>query len=376
MSAVGSGRLFSLDAARGFAVFAMVIAHTSPFIRPAPKAVELVEDALNDVAAPLFALIIGVTVAVTGPAPSTADPSARRRYQLQTAVKAAALIGIGILLELAPSGVNIVLQTLGVTMLLAIPLLFARVRTLLVWAAALMVVGPGIVTGLRVLAESRPELVFPRTPLTVLLDLLALNPGYQVLAFLPLLLAGIAIGRTVLSDRRPMTVLLAVSFAALLPMQLWKSLDLAGTGLRGGYVEVWREAPLALCAFALIVLLTDLASDRVAAMRRVFAPFSVQGRLALSVYAFHVLVLMWLFAVRATASPETLPWFAPPRGWLLQIGLVTACWMFSAAWWRWLGVGPIERVIGALSGRHPWSSVWATSRRTHISRRERTGAPV
>lgn len=351
-----SSRFFALDAARGFAVFAMVVAHTSPFILPTPKAVEFAESVLNDVAAPLFALIIGVTVAVAGPS-ADADAAVRSRYRLQTAVKAVALIGLGFLLELAPSGVNVVLDYLGATMLVALPFLFVRVRTLLVWAAVLTAIGPGIVTALRSLTLTFPQLLHPQTPLTVLLDWLALGRGYQVLAFLPLLLAGIALGRTILHERRAIRILLVASLVVFVPMQLWKTLDLPGTGIRGGYVEVWREAPLAFGALACVLLLAGLAPERV---RRVtgptFEPLAVQGRLALSVYVFHVAILMWIFALRATASPETAPWFSSPRGWAIQIGLVVVCWAFSAAWWRWIGTGPVERLLGALSGRHPLRS--------------------
>lgn len=60
-------RVFSLDAARGFAIFAMIVAHTYIFISPAHILVAYAEGTLNHLAAPLFALIIGVTIAVTGP---------------------------------------------------------------------------------------------------------------------------------------------------------------------------------------------------------------------------------------------------------------------------------------------------------------------
>jgi hypothetical protein len=78
--------------------------------------VGLVESLLNDVTAPLFALVIGVTVAVTAAPPGTATAQ-RRRYQNQTAIRAGALIAIGLLLDVRFSGVAVVLPHLGVTML-------------------------------------------------------------------------------------------------------------------------------------------------------------------------------------------------------------------------------------------------------------------
>ncbi len=350
-------RLFGIDAARGFAIFAMVIAHTTVFVQPMPGFLAKAEGLLNDVAAPLFALIIGVTFAISGPRQSAAGDE-RRRFRLQTAVKAGLLIALGLLLEAAPSGVNVVLDYLGITMLLALPVVFASARTLLIWAGALTVLGPGIVTWLRGIASEAPALIAPRTFGTTLLDWIALGTGYQALSLLPLVLIGTAIGRTVLSRRGPMLVLLITSSVAVVPPMLWQMLDLPGTEIRGGYVEVLRELPLALAAFAGIVLLTDLAPSRVAAAsRRLFEPAAVQGRLALSVYVFHVGILMWLTALRLSQSPETLVWLSPPRGYLVQLGLVVVCWAFAAVWWRFVGTGPLERIFGIITGRHRWSAM-------------------
>ncbi|WP_162903771.1 heparan-alpha-glucosaminide N-acetyltransferase domain-containing protein [Leucobacter sp. wl10] len=357
-----TARYYSLDAARGFALFAMVIAHTGPFLKPAPMIIAYPESILNDVAAPLFMLSIGVTATIAGP-PIGADAGDRRRYRLQTAVRAVILIALGFLLEFAPSGVNIVLDYIGVAMLLALPFLFARTRTLLIWAAALIAIGPGLVTWLRGLAVTVPELVYPTTPVTIALDWIALGHGYQALAFLPILLIGLVLGRTILRNRAAMFVLFHASVVAFIPIELWRILDLPGTGIRGGYVEVLRELPLALGAFALIALLTDLGPDRlVTGARRVFEPLSVQGRLGLSIYALHVLVLMGIWAARnASASSGAVTWFSWPRGAAIQIGLVVFCWLFAAAWWRWLGPGPIERVVGVVSGRHPLSSLTSSA---------------
>ncbi len=344
-------RLLAVDAARGFAVVAMIIAHTAPFLRPAPRAVELAESLLNDVAAPLFALVIGVTVAVTAAPPGTARAQ-RRRYQVQTAVRAGALLAIGLLLDIRFSGVVVVLQHLGVTMLAMLPFLFARTRQLVIWGVSLLLVGPAVVTWFRVYGV---PVLSPSTPSAVraMLDWFVLGRSYQALTLLPLALIGIVIGRTILGSRRAMIILLAAAVAGFLTVQLWIALDLPGRSLRGGYVEAWREAPLALGALAAIVLLADLAPDR---LLRVTVPparaVAVMGTMSLSVYVLHVVILMGLYSVQPTAAESLAFWRVPPRGWLAQIGLILACWAFAAAWWHWMGTGPVERVLGVVSGRH------------------------
>lgn len=331
----------------------MILAHTAPFLRPSPRAVEFAEGVLNDVAAPLFALIIGVTVSIAGP-PVTAPADRRQRYRRRTAVKAVALIGLGLLLDLRFSGVAVVLAYLGVTILAAAPLLFVRARTLVLSAAALLLIGPGVVTWLRatlanglILTDSPIRDAAFHWPVTSpLLDWMVLGRSYQALTLLPLVLLGVAIGRTILQQRRPMLALLGASLVVFVLMHLWKSLDLPGTGIRGGYVEVWREAPLALGALAGVVLLTGLASQRILGITRPLAePLAVQGRLALSVYVLHVLILMGVYTLRGEVTGELATWFAPPRGWAIQVSLVLICWTFAAVWWRRMGTGPVERLL-------------------------------
>lgn len=299
-------RFFALDAARGFAVVAMVIAHTSPFIQPAPKVVVLAESILNDVAAPLFALLIGVTVVVAG-APLNAAPADRRCYRIQSARRAGTLIALGVLLDIRFSGVVIVLQHLGVTMLLMLPFVFLRTRTVLVCATGLLLVAPGIVTWCRLhLGLYAPQVYttwFVREPV----GWLVLDRSYQAITLLPLMLIGIAIGRTVMHSRQAMISVLIVAVPVFLVGRLWATFDLPGSDIRGSYPEVWREAALALGAFATIMLLVELASERLLrASGPIAEPFAVQGRMALSLYVFHVLILMGVYSVRSRAGESLL----------------------------------------------------------------------
>lgn len=374
-------RDLGLDAIRGFAVFAMVVAHTATFLQPVPRVVALAEALLNNVAAPLFALVIGLTITVAGP-PASATFAVRRTYRRQTLVKAAALIGMGLLLDLRFSGVVIVLAHLGMSLLLALPFLFARTRTLFVWAAGLLLASPGLVTGARVLQARlfAAGVSIPPAPRAVL-DWLVLGYSYQALNLLPLILLGVALSRTVAGRPRALALLFLGCLPVTLVMNLWTLFGLVGSDVRGGYVEVWREAPAALAAATLILLLVEHAPAGVRRVARpTVEPLAAMGRMALSVYVLHVLILMGVHAAAAGLDGGSGALRGPARGLAIQAGLVMICWAFAAGWWRWLGTGPVERLLGAVSGRHPSASPdvslrtaaqGATDRRANPSDRRR-----
>lgn len=366
-------RLYALDATRGFAVVAMVIAHTAPGIRSiAPSPVRYAEGVLNDLAAPLFALVIGVTIALTSQAAAT-TARGRTRYRLETAIKALVLIGLGLLLGLQFSGVIIVLEYLGFALLVALPLLFLSTRTCLILAAAIFAVSPLLVEGARRIVAANPTLLAqPSSPLTLVVDWIALGPSYRLVGILPLYLLGIGLGRVLLGRRHlPIRLMLIASIAGFVAMTAWSFftspetplVDVVRPGIRGSYYEVIRDASMAVGAFTVIYWLTDLSPKRIQrTARRLLSPIAVQGTMALSIYVLHVVLLMgiyngWLLAP-ATVQQTWLTGNA--RGLIIQIGLVLICWLFAAAWWKWLGAGPIERLLGVVTARHRPSSLWAT----------------
>lgn len=352
---MSASRHYVLDAARGFAVVAMVIAHTQPFLPSGTgRPITYVEDVLNDLAAPLFAFLIGITLALTSERARDSS-AARTRYRIETAVKAIVLIGLGIVLGLTYSGVAVVLDYLGVTLLITLPMLFLRPKVLFVLAALLTVVSPPIVSTIRAAALVNPTWVTPGTPSSIVLDWLVLAPSYRVAGLLPLYLLGLGLGRVLFErGRLPVRRLFLASALVFVLAEAWRYLDLAGPGVKGGYYEMIRDTALAVGAFTAIHYLTDLASTGVQRIsRRLFAPLAVQGRMALSIYVVHVVLLM---GIRNGWLP--LPSGDGPAGWLIQVGLVMFCWLFAASWSRWLGAGPLERCLGVVSGRHRWSSLW------------------
>ncbi|WP_448809173.1 DUF418 domain-containing protein [Agromyces bauzanensis] len=355
-----ASRVVALDTIRGFAVVAMIVAHAIPFTRAVTPGVVMAGEALlNDVASPVFALVIGATIAFNTRGDQFADRTSRSRFRVQTALKAAALIVLGLALDLAYSGVAVVLDFVGATLLVALPLLFLSTRALLVATATLCIAGPPIIGWASDFTTAVPALAYPPSPATVAIDWLMLDPSYRVLSLLPLLLIGIVIGRWALG-RADRDAMLAVGglvlFAASVP---WRELAVASdTYTSGSYPDLLRDVGLSLVAYGSLSLLVDATRGR---WRRMFGtllyPLTAQGEMALSIYVLHVGALMLIWA-SPLAAPDGA-WIGTARGWLLTVALLVGCAMFAITWSRAFGTGPIERLIGVVSLRHQLAFLWS-----------------
>lgn len=354
-------RVVAVDAARGFAIVSMVVAHTVAWVRGAlPRPAEVIAGAMNDVAAPLFTLIIGVSIAIISRGHESWPPSRRWRFRGQLALKALVLIALGVALEFSYSGVNVVLDYLGAVLLLSLPLVFAPARVLLAVATALLALGP---TLNRLATQAWP---MGRSQLPPVLGDVAewtvLTGSYPATWLLPMLLGGVVLGRGGLGKPR-INASMAVTGIALTILALpWVDRDVASgvTLMSHSHGQMVRELGLTIAVMGLIGLLVDSTSPRVSALTQAVAtPVTAMGRMSLSVYVLHVLVLMALWA-----SPLAEPWFrGSAGGYLVMAGLLALCAGFAMAWGRFLGAGPIERVIGVVSLRHPPSwLLWAPHR--------------
>lgn len=338
----------------------MIVAHAIPFtVAVTPGFILAGEALLNDVASPLFALVIGATIALNTRADRFASRGASRsRFRAETAIKAVVLIGIGLALGLGYSRVAVVLEFLGTTLLVALPFLFVSTRWLLVAITALCLAGPPVIEWTRDVATATPTLVYPPTPFTVALDWLALDSSYRVLSLLPLLLLGIVLGRWALG-RPGRTVIIAacgvVAFGASVP---WREAAVAaGTFTSGSYPDLLRDLGLSLIAYGGLSLLVDATRGRWrTATRAVMLPLTAQGEMALSVYVLHIVALMVIWASPLAATGSV--WIGTPRGWLLTAALLAGCAAFAIVWTRTLGPGPIERLVGVVTLRHPIGFIW------------------
>ena len=131
----GGSRLLFVDWARGAAYVLMVIAHVAP--SDGPARILLVSEFLT---APLFALLIGVGAQLSW----SASGKHGWRYVLREVIRAALVIGLGVLLAQSAASVLIVLVHLGVLMLLCLPLARLRITALAAFAALALLLAVGV----------------------------------------------------------------------------------------------------------------------------------------------------------------------------------------------------------------------------------------
>lgn len=332
MSAPVTPRVLGLDAARGLAVVAMVIAHAVPFIS------ERVSDSgtfvlleVNDLASPLFALVMGAAAGLVSPGPSALRGTAR------AVVRGLALIVLGVGLEQLDHWVAVILHILGLLLIVGTPMLVLGTRWLLALAAALFVAGPPVIQAVTraaggVAGGQAPTASWATNPLV---EWLVLNTHYRVLTLLPIFLVGAVLARRGLRDERASWWCLMGGLA-----MVWASLalDLLGRPVvfSGDYPDQVQETGLALAAYGL-VMATDIAWERRSSAGAVLEPLAAVGRVALSLYVVHVALLV-----------PVIPAF-PDGGWLPFVLFVVVSVVGAWAWGRFVGRGPVERLVDAIS---------------------------
>lgn len=326
-------RNLGLDAARGLAVVAMVVAHALPFIsdRIGPTATFLLAQ-VNDLASPLFALVMGVAAGLVFPRSSVGRAVAR------AVVRGAALIALGVALEQFSHWVAVILHILGLLLIVGTPLLVLGSRWLVALAAVLVAVGPWVIETVSTRAGGTAgfgaESGWGSNPLV---QWLVLNSHYRVLNLLPLFLLGAVLARRGLDDERTAWWTLMGGLALL-----WTSfaLDLLGHPVvfSGDHTDQFQENGLALTAYGLIMV-TAAAGDVRTGAAAVLGPLARVGQVALSLYVFHVLLLV-----------PFVPQF-PERGWVPFVVFVVVSIAVAWAWARFVGRGPVEWVIDRISPR-------------------------
>lgn len=355
-------RLNSLDVVRGFAIFAMVIAHTVVFLDDRePRALGVLFQFLNDAASPLFALVIGVTAGYQLREAALWDARRKSFFAISWVIKAIVLIFVGLLLSINFSGVLVVLDFLGVMMLVATPFLFLPAAWSVGAASVFLALAPivnGAARDWALTSGFSPTSRFD--PTVLLLDWTVLGSAYRLTSLLPMLLIGLLLARWQLGSARRTAWVFgggAVLLGVSLVVRRWEE-AMTGVAQSGSYGDEARDLGLALVAYAGIQLLSDFSGARMRAwFTRFTRPLADMGTMAFTIYCLHVLMLtaIWSQLLRGEenwlAGPGLI--YRQPQGVLTMIAILLICLLFAAVWRRLLGVGPLERVIGVLSLRHP-----------------------
>ena len=352
-SAGASQRDLAVDVTRGLALVSMLIAHTAP--SNGPGGLLWISEWLT---APLFATLIGMGSWLGWRRVGPGARHARRRFLAAVAVRAVALVGIGLLLEQLENQVIIVLVPLGVLTLVA---------ALVAWLPTGAVALTGVVatlggTLLRTeLAPLELRLAADGHWAARIVDVLATGYAYRVTHLLAWACLGIILARRQELTRgflgsRPRDhqdprgtwhvvrgdALLAGSALALAaPMML--ALYTERITMRpyiGTNPEVLFDALLCtgvVCGTAALLPLLP---------RPVVAPLASAGAMMLTLYVAQILVLSAFVALTAPGTPDD--------SWAMLVGLTVGLLGFATTWRAFVRTGPftrgpIEGLIGLAS---------------------------
>lgn len=323
-------RDLGIDAARGLALVSMFVAHFAPTAGPGG-----VLDLSEYLTAPLFAFLIGWGAELG---------RGRHGEVVAVLVRAAALVGIGLLLERTDAQIVVVLVWLGALTLLCLVLVRLPDLALLGVAVALYVLEPRLLTSTstslgewrfeRLLAGESADGLYPR-----LLELTVAGPYYRLTSMLVVACLGIVLAR---HAGRLVTVV-----------------SLAGCGLlAAGMVGAQRAGTLdmapytgtpAVLTFEVVLVVTVVQAVRLAAtyVPAAARPLADAGRVTLTAYVVQILVAhQWV--------QDREPGFRDDS-WALLAAMVVVSLALGWAWPRLVrrdpwSHGPVEGLERAVAG--------------------------
>lgn len=375
MSSTTDRRLVGVDATRGLALLGMMAVHVLPAVGTDGGAT-VAHAIAGGRSAATFAVLAGVGLALLtgGTNPDRGRPWAAASAGL--VVRALCIGAVGLLLGSVDSGVAVILAYYAALFILAIPLLPLRAGPLFALGLTVACLAPVLSHLLR--DDARLPFAGRNPTFDRLLDgpgdlvpALLLTGYYPVLAWTAYLCAGLAAGRLQLRERRTAAwlfgggVALAVAastaswlllgplgghdkIAATLsdPASLDTSLELGLYGNTPPTTWWWlavvaphSSTPLDLLhtigvALGLLGAMLLLASAGRSA-RALLAPLAAAGSMTLSLYSVHVLLL----------ASGALPADRETSYGVQVVAALVVAWL----WRRFLGRGPLERVVAHLA---------------------------
>jgi hypothetical protein len=327
----------------------MFVAHAAPPVGGDGLAAFLVE-VPDERSRLLFALTAGLGLGLltggTAP-PSRVDPAGTSRGLLrrQVAIRAVCLLALGLLLQDTGVLVLVILDEYGIAFLLMLPFVFLPARWLLSVGVLLLAFAPGAAAAL----DARMGAADPG-PYAHVSDWF-ITGAYPVLTWVAVLMLGV--GTVRLGVARPPVMLVAGGLGLVAMVGgLGLSISLGGDGIEAEPTVAaagLTAAAVGTSAFTIgnVGFCVALTALLVAVTRRtagVLAPVAAAGAMPLSVYTTHLLVLL-------AVTHETPGGFRTDDGWPVVIGLTVGALTLPWLWQELIGRGPLERIIGRLSGR-------------------------
>jgi uncharacterized membrane protein YeiB len=344
-------RLQGVDVARAVALLGMMAAHVGGIAEQLdwtdPASWTAVAHGRPST---LFAVLAGVSIGLTSGRTDPPGPPTIGRIRARLAIRV-----IGFALMALDTPVYVILPTYGVLFLLVVPVLRVRPAALLGIAALCAVLSP---LAALTIAPAYADAGIVGVQLGLV---------YPVVTFLAYVLVGLAVARSGLEERGRQVVLLVsgalvaatayVAGSVLAPLPDDAALAFPGVPYAGeastpgqalaqlflsprdhssSVVDVVGTAGLAVAVIALCLLVFD-GRGRVA--ERIAFPLAAVGSMPLTVYSGHLVVIAML---------PTYPESAEAWG-RFALGSV----VFAMMWRRFLGRGPLERVVGAVASLVP-----------------------
>lgn len=343
-------RVDGVDAARGLALIGMFVAHVAPAAASADLA-SLLEIA-DERPRLLFALTAGMGLAfISGGTEPISDDRAELRRQI--AIRAVILIALGLLIAVTLHPlVYIILDLYGLAFLVMLPLLFMPPRAALGVGIALLAVTPGLA---ELASETDPVVELQSGPLGIVADWVV-SGAYPVVVWVPVMLIGLALARFGLTSPRvvgiaalagTMTAAVLLPIVALMPGgNAGASADDADrwTSALRTSLEALANVGVGVVVVAGMMLLTAFVRPRVRRVAgAVLSPITAMGSMPLSVYTLHLVVI--------AASVRVEDGVPTDDSVELLLGLIVGSMLFAWLWRRYLGRGPLERMLRWASGR-------------------------
>lgn len=380
----GKERFLGVDVTRGVALIGMLGANVGrPLTADGQPSINVMT--VTGRSATLFVVVAGISLAFISGGRRPVQGTARRAARASIGVRALLIGVIGLALAyVAPPGLGVILTYYLALFLLAIPLIGLRPRTLVTIACGLVVVGPLLLLAaedldLEAAFQPDPTLTAPFTdPLGFLLQLL-LTGDYPAVTYMAYICLGLAIGRLDLTSTLVGVRLLSGGLALAITAWMTSSVLVFELGGLQGLLDesdpgttvdqlVWDAdvvdswwwlalrvhhsgTPLDMLhtiGSAAAVLGAVLLICRWHTAQRLLRPVALAGSMTLTFYSAHVPVLS-----SGVLGDD------PLELWLV---LVVGALVFAVLWHRFLGQGPLERLVAipadraraaVLAGRFP-----------------------
>lgn len=137
------GRIFGLDIARGLAIMGMFTAHLSSMgAGTLPAWLEPIVSLVNGRSAILFALLAGVSIGILSGRETPYAGVRLLQSRIRIFTRAVLLVAVVSVVAIFNSGIALILTYYAGWFVLSLPFLRCRARTLLIWAGALVILGP------------------------------------------------------------------------------------------------------------------------------------------------------------------------------------------------------------------------------------------